>query len=112
MQDISRRQVQRLVSSDTALLVEVLPATNYREGHIPGAVSIPLDAEFDRRVQTAVPDKNTPVIVYCANTDCPLAPRAAEHLDHLGYNKVFDYRGGKADWEGAGLRMEVKGAAR
>jgi len=46
-----------------AQLVEVLPAQEYEEEHLPGAVNIPLkslDAETTRRMDPA-----RPVIVYC-----------------------------------------------
>ena len=46
-----------------AQLVEVLPAEEYAEDHLPGATSLPLrrlDAEA-----SSVLDKNRPVIVYC-----------------------------------------------
>jgi rhodanese-related sulfurtransferase len=105
MQDISREQVQRLMSREDVRVVEVLPEQEYRSAHIPGALNIPMGSEFDRLVQRSLPDKNTPVIVYCANNDCSLSPRAAKHLDELGYNKVFDYSAGKADWQQAGLQL-------
>lgn len=110
MQDISRQQVRRLMSRDDVYLIEVLPEEEYRSGHIPGALNVPMDREFDRRVQRSVTDKNAPVIVYCASSDCPLAPRAAEHLTQLGYSKVFDYRAGKADWREAGFELVGRGA--
>ena len=46
-----------------AQLVEVLPEDEYREEHIPGAVSVPLkklDAET-----TADLDKRKAIVVYC-----------------------------------------------
>jgi rhodanese-related sulfurtransferase len=106
MQEISRQQMQRLLFRANARLVEVLPEQHFRQAHLPGAVSVPFDDEFDIHVQYVVPDKNTPVIVYCADDKCDLSPKAAEHLDRLGYNKVFDYSGGKADWQRAGLQVE------
>ncbi len=106
MQEISRQQVQRLLFRANARAVEVLPEHNFREAHLPGAVNVPLDDDFDLHIRYAVPDVNTPVIVYCADRNCPLSPKAAEQLDRLGYNKVFEYRGGKADWQSAGLQVE------
>lgn len=106
MQQISRQQVQRLMFRAKARLVEVLPEPNYRRAHLPGALNIPFDDAFDRHVQSAVPDKNEPVIVYCAHKGCGLSPQAAEHLERLGYTKVFDYVAGKADWQRAGLQVE------
>jgi rhodanese-related sulfurtransferase len=45
-----------------AQLVEVLPAKEYAEDHLPGAVSHPL-RQLDREVDQI--DRNRPVIVYC-----------------------------------------------
>jgi rhodanese-related sulfurtransferase len=60
--EIDRTEVQRLVGAG-AQLVEVLPAEEYEEDHLPGALSLPL-----RRLETEavkILDRNRPVIVYC-----------------------------------------------
>jgi rhodanese-related sulfurtransferase len=60
--DIDRNQVQELVQKG-AQLVEVLPADEYEEDHLPGAISLPL-----RRLETEavrILDRTRPVIVYC-----------------------------------------------
>jgi rhodanese-related sulfurtransferase len=44
-------------------LVEVLPAEEFEEEHLPGAVNIPLK-ELDGE-STATLDKSNPVVVYC-----------------------------------------------
>ena len=46
-----------------AQLVEVLPADEYEDDHLPGAISMPL-----RRLEADAAnllDRNRPVIVYC-----------------------------------------------
>lgn len=106
MQEISRKQVQRLIHRGNACLLEVLPQSSYSNAHLPGALNVPFDENFDLHVQFKVPDKNIPVIVYCDDTECDLSPKAAKHLEFLGYTKVFDYAAGKADWRHAGLQME------
>ena len=61
-QPIDREDVQRLLN-EGAQLVEVLPAEEYAEVHLPGAISIPikeLDRERVRQLERA-----RPVIVYC-----------------------------------------------
>lgn len=63
--EIDRKELQRLVAGG-AQLVEVLPAEEYVEDHLPGAISLPL-----RRLETdavTVLDRNRPVIVYCWDT--------------------------------------------
>ncbi|HKB17533.1 MAG TPA: rhodanese-like domain-containing protein [Candidatus Dormibacteraeota bacterium] len=59
---IDRGQLQELVA-DGAQLVEVLPADEYKEDHIPGARSIPL-RQLNRETAAAL-DPRRPVIVYC-----------------------------------------------
>jgi len=60
--EIDRKQVQRLVESG-AQLVEVLPADEYDEDHLPGAMSLPLRRLETEAVQLL--DRTRPVIVYC-----------------------------------------------
>ena len=58
---IDRDEVRRMVR-DGAQLIEVLPAKEYAEDHLPGAVSHPLrDLEKD----SGQIDRNRPIIVYC-----------------------------------------------
>ena len=54
--------VQQLME-ERAQLVEVLPADEYDEEHLPGAINIPLK-QLDRET-TAGLDRDRPVIVYC-----------------------------------------------
>jgi CBS domain-containing protein len=35
-----------------------------------------------------------------------MSPRAAARLESLGFEQVYDYVAGKADWSSAGLRLE------
>jgi rhodanese-related sulfurtransferase len=59
---IDRNGVHRLIAQG-AQLVEVLPASEYAEDHLPGAVNLPL-----RRLEeqaTTLLDPRRPVIVYC-----------------------------------------------
>lgn len=61
-QVIDREEVRRLVD-EGAQLVEVLPANEYAEDHLPGALNFPL-----RRIEAEARDgldPGRPVIVYC-----------------------------------------------
>jgi rhodanese-related sulfurtransferase len=59
---IGRDEVRRLVAAG-AQLVEVLPAAEFEEEHLPAAIDIPLK-ELDR-VTTRQLARGRPVIVYC-----------------------------------------------
>jgi rhodanese-related sulfurtransferase len=60
---IDRDEVRRLLAEEKGQLVEVLPATEYGEEHIVGAVNIPLK-ELDERAPREL-ERERPVIVYC-----------------------------------------------
>jgi rhodanese-related sulfurtransferase len=60
--EIDRAEVQRLMEAG-AQLVEVLPAEEYREDHLPGAINLSL-----RKIETDARDlldPSRPIIVYC-----------------------------------------------
>jgi rhodanese-related sulfurtransferase len=59
---IERADVQRMLAAG-AQLAEVLPEEDYRNGHLPGAISLPLKQLTAERA--AVLDRGRPVIVYC-----------------------------------------------
>lgn len=59
---IDRDRLQELVTQG-AQLIEVLPAKEYEEDHLPGARSIPLK-KLDRNAAATL-DANRPIIVYC-----------------------------------------------
>ncbi len=60
--DIDRIQVQRLIS-EGAQLIEVLPADEYEEAHLPGAINIPLK-KLNRETAAQL-DRARPVVTYC-----------------------------------------------
>ena len=62
MAPINYPQLRRLLDQ-RAQLVEVLPAEEYAEMHLPGAVNIPLKTLG--AATTAGLDRARPVVVYC-----------------------------------------------
>lgn len=56
------------------------------------------------RIEAAVPDKATPIVVYCGVSQ--RSPLAADTLIKLGYTNVKNYRDGFVNWMRAGLPIE------
>jgi rhodanese-related sulfurtransferase len=59
---IGRDEVSSMIKGG-AQLVEVLPAREYEEEHLPGAINIPLK-KLDRQTAARL-QRDHPVIVYC-----------------------------------------------
>jgi rhodanese-related sulfurtransferase len=60
---IDRDEVRRLLEQEQGQLVEVLPAAEYADEHLPGATNIPL-RELDGET-TRLLDRSRPVVAYC-----------------------------------------------
>jgi len=63
VREILRNEVQRLVADAEAQLAEVLPAREYEEEHLPGAIHLPL-TKLTRETAAKL-RRDRPVIVYC-----------------------------------------------
>jgi rhodanese-related sulfurtransferase len=106
MRAIGHQDIGNLVKAEAALVVEVLDRPYFRKFHLPGAVNIPINGNFDAGIRHHAPDRSRPVIVYCLDAACDASRRAAARLEALGYTRVYDYEGGKMDWKQAGLPTE------
>jgi rhodanese-related sulfurtransferase/CBS domain-containing protein len=105
--EIKRDEIRGRVEGG-AQLVEVLPAKEYEEEHLPGAINIPLEKLGQQATAKLQPAR--PVIVYCADSQWDLSARAAGRLESLGFCQVFRYVAGKAGWFASGLSGEGKRA--
>lgn len=107
MQNIARERVRQVAERHEMTLVEVLGKDQFDEFHLPGAINVPLDEDFDDRIREAVPDKHRGVVVYCHDSECPVSGEAGDRMEEMGYEHVYDYDEGKMDWKQAGLPVEV-----
>lgn len=107
MQTISRQELkEKMESKELQAVVEVLSPDSYDEFHLPEAINVPFDKLFSKKIQSVVPDKSKPVVVYCKDEQCDASPKAAKKMEELGYQQVYDYAAGKMDWRDANLPVE------
>jgi molybdopterin/thiamine biosynthesis adenylyltransferase/rhodanese-related sulfurtransferase len=84
-------------------LIDVREPDEHAQGVIPGTLHIPRGF-LELRIERNVPDRETPVVVYCASgTRSVLAARS---LAELGYTRVSSLAGGFTGWKRAGLAWE------
>ena len=70
---------QRASNGGGYTLIDVREKEEYREGHLPGAVSVPRGF-LDMRIEETVPDKNTPLVLYCAGGTRSLLAGRSRHF--------------------------------
>lgn len=78
-----------------AILLDVRTRQEYADGHIPESRNLPLD-ELEI-IEEEIPDKDTPIFVYCHSG--ARSSQAAAILEHLGYHYVKNI-GGFVNYQG------------
>jgi rhodanese-related sulfurtransferase len=103
--EIDRDELAHRQRAGSIVVVDALPAESFVEGHIPGALSLPL-GEVRERARSVLPDPSAEIAVYCASETCPRAEDAIGQLRALGYTRLRHYREGLAGWMAGGGRLE------
>jgi rhodanese-related sulfurtransferase len=103
LEPISREELLERVKDGRVVVLDVRPIEEYRAGHIPGAVSLPLD-ELKRRLSELSRDQE--IIAYCRGPYCLFAVHAVELLRKQGF-KARRLQEGIPDWRAAGLPVAV-----
>ncbi len=83
------------------VVIDVRTPDEYAQGHVDGALNLPHDS-IAAHIAAAVPDKATPVILYCRSGR--RSAMALEALKDAGYTQVENYGG----LEEARKRLETR----
>jgi rhodanese-related sulfurtransferase len=99
LEALSRDELRQRLAEGTVAVVDVRPAVEYRQGHIAGARSIPVD-ELAARLDELDPAQE--VVAYCRGPYCVFADEAVALLRDRGY-AATRYAEGYPEWAAAGL---------
>ena len=103
---VSIKELLRRARSGEVVVLDTRPAGEYAAGHIPGALSMPVD-DLERRLKE-LPRKKA-YVAYCRGPYCIYADRAVEILKANG-RRAQRLREGFPDWRAAGLPVESQRA--
>jgi rhodanese-related sulfurtransferase len=101
-EQISAEDVRRRAAAGEIVLLDVRPQPEYEAGHLPGAISIPLD-DLKRRLGELPRDKT--VVAYCRGSYCTYADDALALLAAKGWD-VARLEEGVVEWRQAGYPVE------
>lgn len=103
VQRISTPEAVRLVNHEKAVIVDVREPDEYRSGHIPNAINVPLSG-FAGSLGQLEKYKTRPVIVCCRTSQ--RSARAAIKLRQNQFANVQVLAGGIVGWQGDSLPVE------
>ncbi|WP_158816432.1 rhodanese-like domain-containing protein [Methylocapsa sp. S129] len=96
---VSYEELEEAVGSDAYAIVDVREPHEFSEGHVPGAVNLPMS-----RFDPSLLPSGKPVVLICKS-----GGRSATALQRAlasGLSDIRHYAGGTAGWQGRGGRVE------
>ncbi|MBP2150903.1 ArsR/SmtB family transcription factor [Xanthobacter flavus] len=99
LEPIGRTDLVERAQAGLVTVIDVRPREEFDLGHVPGAVSIPLE-ELDARL--AELDPATEIVAYCRGAYCLLAVEAVARLRAKGFS-ARRMEDGMPEWRAAGL---------
>jgi rhodanese-related sulfurtransferase/predicted transcriptional regulator len=95
---VSRGELERLMKEGRVFLIDVRPRLEYESGHLPGAISMPVD-ELPQHLDGLPRDWQ--IVAYCRGIYCLFADEAVAMLRHHGFD-AYRLAGGWPEWRAEG----------
>lgn len=108
MEGVNGDELLRRVRHGEVTVLDVRPREEFRAGHIPGALSVPL-AELKKRLAGLPKDRD--VVAYCRGPYCVMAIEAVALLRKKGF-RAFRLEQGVVEWRARGGRVETTALGR
>lgn len=103
VEPVQGKELLRRVRKGEVTILDVRPADEYRAGHIPGAISVPVP-EMKKRLAELPRDRE--IVAYCRGPYCVMAVEAVELLRKKGF-RAHRMEQGVMEWRARGWRVEV-----
>ena len=99
LEPVSRTELLDRLRAGAAAVLDVRPEDEFQQGHLPGALNIPL-AQLERRLTELPPDRE--IVAYCRGPWCVLSFEAVAALRQRGF-QARRLEDGFPEWKVAGL---------
>jgi len=103
MEPVNRDDLLQRVAEGFVTVLDVRPVDEYRAGHIPGALSVPLE-QLNQMLSKLPADQE--IVAYCRGPYCVLSVQAIEVLRAKGFNAIR-LEESVQDWRAMGLPVET-----
>jgi rhodanese-related sulfurtransferase len=94
------------------MFVDARSAAEFEQGHVEGAVHLPLDAFSggSRPIALDALDPAQQIVIYCGGGDCHASHDVAIRLNAFGYKLCYVMKDGYPAWQSAGYETAAGGS--
>ncbi len=103
LEPVDQKTLLQRVRKGEVTVIDVRPQEEYQAGHIPGAVSIPIDELEDRLAELP---QGREVVAYCRGPYCIWSGQAVQVLQEHGF-QARHLPDGVLDWRARGFRVSA-----
>ncbi len=101
LEPVSKDELWKRMQDKDVIVLDVRPSEEYKNGHIAGALSVPL-SELKNKLKEIPQDRQ--IVAYCRGPYCVLSAEAMEILRTAGYQAIR-LKEGLPEWKEAGLPL-------
>ncbi len=105
MKSVGPLQATQLSNRENAIFLDIRDDAEYRTGHIPDAIHIPLK-QLPERIKELEKHRGSPVITYCRSGNRSTATGGI--LKKHGFESVYNLGGGLMAWQKSNLPVSTK----
>lgn len=103
VRSVSALELPQLLSHDSAIVVDVSEAGEFKNGRVPNSVNVPL-SELKDSLKKLEKHKGKPIVVACRTGN--RSARAASILRRSNFENVYTLSGGVAAWQKENFPIE------
>ena len=101
-EEIQLKSVLSYYENSSSIFIDTRNHEDYTEGHIPRAISIPLESfDFNSEILSEL-SKDQRIITYCDGEVCSQSIDMAVYLEELGFTNVYFFLEGWVEWQESG----------
>ena len=90
-QQITQEEAKEMMDSQEVIILDVREQDEYDNGHIPGAVLMPVGSIDEDTAAEVIPEKDSAVLVCCRSGN--RSKTASSALAELGYTNIYEFGG-------------------
>ncbi len=99
LEPVNVEGLDRRIRQESVIVLDVRPPDEYASGHIPGALSLPIE-ELEQRLRDLPRDRE--IVAYCRGPYCLFSRQAVERLRSHGF-RALRMEEGVAEWKERGF---------